>query len=169
MINQISKVSRNRAWLGLLDTKREARYFTLLSDNMRKKDLGFSGIISIGAFFTSVLILSELSVNIGAWISVAVTAFAGWGIVLKYSYKSAIASSLSNKCFDLALDWQRLWENIDNLDNDKAISKIEELEKKAFEITECSPRDLGHKEKLNIKSAEYVYATICHEYPNVSL
>ncbi len=133
------------------------------------KDLIYSVSVSFGAIATSALILSGVSVKAGAFISLMVTAFAVWGMVIKYSYKSAIASSLSNKCNDLALDWQRLWENIDNLDNDKAISKIEELEKKAFEITECSPRDLGHKEKLNIKSAEYVYATICHEYPNVSL
>ena len=159
---------RQRVWLGLLDTEREAHYLYSVSNKARGKYLFFTGLAGIGAAGNIIPITSgTLTPLLISAINIMVVAIIAWIMAANYSHKSAIAASTAKDCSYLSHEWRRLWSEIDDITDGEALRKIELLESKAVNITNFVPPTIGIDEKLNKKSAEHIYNTIRHEYSEI--
>ena len=165
---------RQRAWLGLLDADRETLYLSFLANKMRRVHRITSTIVAVGS--TAALASFVVGVSqagtvglqsgvVGSAISLVVAVVAIWSMVSDYSRKAVIAMSLSDKCSELTLKWRRLWIELDDLGNDEALKRVEDLERSDQEITKSVPHDLGINRRLNERCAEQAYQLIKQEYP----
>ena len=171
---------RQRAWLGLLDADRETLYLSFLANKMRRVHRIASTIVAVGstaAFASFVVGVSGVFGGsqagtiglqtgvVGSAISLLVAVVAIWSMISDYSRKAVIAMSLSDKCSELTLKWRRLWIELDDLGDDEALKRVEDLGRSDQEITRSVPHDLGINRRLNERCAEQAYQLIKQEYP----
>ena len=175
-----SEQVRRQAWLGLVQTDREARYLTLFSDKMQRRSRVSSWIVAVGstaALSSFVITVSRLVVDeplnsvtaaIGSSVTFLVVAVSFWAVISDFSKKAVIAATISDKCRDLALRWRQLWAEIDELDDGEALNRTQNLERLSCEATKDVPYSLGIDQGLNEKCEEQTYALIKQEYPEAA-
>lgn len=171
---------RRQAWLGLVQTDREARYLTLFSDKMQRFSRVSSWIIAIGstaALSTLVVTVSRLLIDdqldsviaaIGSFVTFLVVAVSFWAVISDFSKKAVVAATIADKCRDLALSWRKLWAEIDELDDDEALTRTQNLERLSCEATKDVPYSLGIDQGLNERCEEQTFALIRQEYPEAA-
>jgi hypothetical protein len=155
---------RQQAWLGLLDTDRDALYLSAVANRLRWVHTGTSVFISVGATSAFATIVTGLPVMVGSTISLLVAGVAIWSMVCDHSRKSAVAAALAKECSKLALSWRQLWAELSSLSESEALRRVQDLESREIDITSSVPHELGIKRRLNKRCAEQVYRLVKHEY-----
>ena len=159
---------RQRTWLGLLDSDRVGHYLYAVANKARRRYHYCTVLAVIASLGNLVLLASDTTPPHFSSVTSILVVLLFYGIILgDYSRKSALAEFAAKDCSSLSQEWRRLWAEVDDISEDKALRKVEALESKGVYMTQFVPGILGLDEKLNQKAAEYVNDMIRHEYPEI--
>ena len=88
-----------------------------------------------------------------------------WVFTTDYSKRSAIAGLASGQWRELALEWERLWYDLDDLNGEEIVGRMRALQQRERIVSaeaQCGPDDDG----LNERCAEEAYAVLAARFPS---
>ena len=153
-----------KVWLGLLDRKRESRYYTYLANRYQKLHFCLSAVVALGSTGAVASLLVGMPAVVSGCVSLVVAVCAIWSVLSDYSRKSVEAANLGKEYSLLSLDWEQLWIELNALDDKQIAARLRELHHEAIEIGKDSPHRLMVDKRLNERCAREAYDVIQHEF-----
>lgn len=163
----VTPETRNAVWQELLDIDRCARYYGALSDKYRKKYVTVRILMLVAALVEIIAFLpfspGEAKEIIKAAAGVLIAASVIWEYFSDYSGKTAILRILNKELGKLEVEWKALWVELPSLDNNVAIRRNTELDRRATEAVNMAV-DFNEDNELNQQCTEATYKVMEAKY-----
>ena len=144
-------------WVGLTDTDRLVRYYTLLAEKMRRYHflLNFLSIL-----FTSGVVLAlttQLPDELALLLPVVIAVLTTWSHFADYGSKATAANMIAEQYSILAIEWRSLWYG-----GGESQERIDGLFKEFRQIT--SGHMLGEDKKLHQRAQREAYEFLENDF-----
>ena len=119
-----------QVWTGVHSSERLYRYYGRLESKLQRRhvaSLVFIGVASSGA---AAALLGHLPDFISAILFFLVAGATIWMFTADYSKRSAIAGLASGQWMELALEWKRLWYDLDDLEDEEIVRRMLALQQR---------------------------------------
>ena len=152
-----------QVWTGVHSSERLYRYYGRLESKLQRlhvTSLVFIGVASSGA---AAALLGHVPDFQSAILFFLVAGATIWVFTADYSKRSAVAGLASGQWRELALEWERLWYDLDNLEGEEIVGRMLALQQRERIVgaeAQCGQDDDG----LNERCAEEAYAVLAARF-----
>ena len=119
-----------QVWTGVHSSERLYRYYGRLESKLQRlhvTSLVFIGVASSGA---AAALLGHLPDFLSAILFFLVAGATIWVFTADYSKRSAIAGLATGQWGELALEWERLWYDLDDLNGEEIVGRMLALQQR---------------------------------------
>ncbi len=129
-----------------------SRYYGHVAAKLDRREKRLSGLIFFLSSGAAVSFLANVDVWLPAVLALLVAGLSAWSWNSKYSQRSFYSSGLRKKFADLTAETKLLWGHLTQLEDDDIESQWQALDRRATEISEQAPSQVGLDRQLQEQS-----------------
>lgn len=144
---------------------RLVRYYEALSDKYRRKHFRIR-LVLLAAAASGIAALLDLFPEVVQIVAGGLVALCvAWDFASDYAKKAAILHAISIECSALEVEWQALWDELDDLDDAEARQYNTRLSRRLTEVTGWAGHTAIQEDpKLNEKCEAAAYRVVQDQY-----